>query len=479
MRGFATVSAAAAALVFAGGAEMMPPGPSPDSGLAGVWRVIGAKPAPWSARRALSGRDAPLLEFPVQFGDRAVKGPPPLGCATAEYASGISYRGDLFGGKLAHDENGALTKAVNLSRGPPTTFRVICGAMQRDYYIDDDANLVTAEGDVIYTLQRPEGMDVAKVEAGYSGPSFDCTRARTAGERSICSDADLSKADRKMAAAYLRLKRSESRDSFATVQAAQRAWLAYVNRACGASRPMPEDRGEKNDIKGCLTDDYDDRAQRLAAATVVHSGPLVLEPRMRLLTRNRPSTEESDIYPWMGGGPQAAAFNAYVAKALTLDQRRMDDKDLFPFGDEVADMNLYAHRTYSVVRLDERVVSLQIVTFDYTGGAHEVLGESALDWNMRQAKPIALADVFASGGGWQRFVVDLCQKDLRKQNAENPDPTVIAMVVRDGHNWLFGKDHATIHFTAYTVASFAGGEFDVNIPYRMLKPWLRPDAPIP
>jgi hypothetical protein len=87
--------------------------------------------------------------------------------------------------------------------------------------------------------------------------------------------------------------------------------------------------------------------------------------------------------------------------------------------------------------------------------------------------------VFTSGDGWQRFAVDECRKDLRKQNAENPDRAAIADVVRDGRNWLFGKDRATIHFTAYTVASFAGGEFDVSIPYRVLRPWLRPDAPVP
>jgi uncharacterized protein YecT (DUF1311 family) len=477
-RGTSLAAAAVAAFVIAGGADMMRPGLTPESGLAGVWRVVGAKPAPWSKPRKLTKHDAPLLEYAVKFTDHAVLGPAPLSCAAAEYSSGVSYQNDLFGGRLANDDSGAMTKAVNLSRGSPTTFRVFCNGKARDYYIDDDANLITAEGNVIYTLVRPDGMDTAKVEPDYSGPSFDCTQAKTAGEQIICADAAISKADREMAAAYARLKRTESPESFATVQASQRAWLTYVNHACGANRSMPEDRGEKNNITGCLTDNYTDRADRLTAAEVVKSGALVLEPRMRILARNRPWTEESDIYPWLRGGPQAAAFNGWIAKALKLDKHRMDDKDLFPFGDDVADMKLYAHRTYSAVLFDAKITSLQIATFDYTGGAHEAINETSLNWDMRKQKPIGLPDVFKNGDGWKRFAIDYCLKDLKAQNADNPDRENIAIVVRDGGNWLFGDTNAIVHFTVYTVASFAGGEYDVKIPYRVLKPYMRPDAPM-
>jgi hypothetical protein len=35
-----------------------------------------------------------------------------------------------------------------------------------------------------------------------------------------------------------------------------------------------------------------------------------------------------------------------------------------------------------------------------------------------------------------------------------------------------------VHVTVYTVASFAGGEFDVEIPYADLEPYLRAHAPV-
>ncbi|HEX5121620.1 MAG TPA: DUF3298 domain-containing protein, partial [Rhodanobacteraceae bacterium] len=197
--------------------------------------------------------------------------------------------------------------------------------------------------------------------------------------------------------------------------------------------------------------------------------------------RAHPDTEESDIYPWMTGGHEADAFNAYVAKALKLDRHRMDDKDLFAFGDDVAEMKLSARRTYSVQRFDARSASLQIQTYDYTGGAHEVIGESSLNWDVAHARAFTLADVFVADKPWRTFATDFCLHDLHDQLADSdgdPERSAVEAVVGDDANWLWGTDKATVHFSVYTVASFAGGEFDVDIPYAELKAYLRSDAPV-
>jgi hypothetical protein len=232
---------------------------------------------------------------------------------------------------------------------------------------------------------------------------------------------------------------------------------------------MPDDLGDRNKLQECLTDNYQDRADRLGNLEVLKSGAIILESRMRLFSRlSNPQTEDSDIYPWMTGGPEAAPFNIWIAKRLKLDKRRMDDKNLFPFGHDVDDMKLYARRTYDVVRFDNIIVSLQVSTFDYTGGAHE-------------AKPFGPGDIFAKTKNWQKFVTDYCMRDLHSQfagqQAPDPDRSAVEDVVRSDA-WLFAKDHATVHFGVYTVASFAGGEYDVDIPYTDLKPYLRSDAPV-
>ena len=100
--------------------EMMRPGPSPESGLAGVWRVIDAKPAPWAKAHRLTKAEAPLLEYAVEFKDHEVKGPAPLACPAAKYSSGVSYEREWFGGRLANDATGAMAAALHLSPQPST-----------------------------------------------------------------------------------------------------------------------------------------------------------------------------------------------------------------------------------------------------------------------------------------------------------------------------------------------------------------------
>ena len=458
----------------------MKAGASPESGFAGVWRVVGAKAAPWASKASTSTTRYPLLEYAIDFAAGEVKGPAPVACKGATFSSGVSAADELFGGQLHHSE--AAAKALNLTGSSVTTYRVICEGKPRDYYVDDNSALVTWQDDVVYTLERPTGMDPQQYTPGFSGPAFDCAKAKTAGEQMICRDAALSKADRKLNEAFSRLKATETPASFDTVRVAQRDWIAYVTRSCHAGGSMPDDVGDRDAMQGCLEEHFSDRAQRLANAEVAKAGALVLEPRMRLMTRKRPETEESDIYPWMSGGPAATAFNAYVSATLALDKRRMDDKDLFPFGEDVADMKLSALRTYSVARFDAHVVSLQVSTFDYTGGAHEVLGETSLNWDMARAKPFTLDDVFAKEKPWRAFVTDFCNKNLHdafaEQGAPDPDRDAIESVVGDSDNWLWGADAATVHFTVYAIASFSGGESDVEIPYGVLAPYLRPDAPV-
>jgi uncharacterized protein len=473
---------ALAAILFATSAlagPMMPVGPSPDVGFAGVWRIIAAKSAPWAKPRTLTKTDAPLLEFAADFENGVVKGPAPLACAQAKYSAGVTYRDELFAGRLAGNDAGA--KALGLSQ--PSTWRVVCGAAVHDYYMDEHADIVMAEGDVIYTLERPTGMDPEQYKAGFSGPSFDCTRAKTTAERLICSDAALAASDRRLGVAWRAIKASVSADSFATVAAAQRAWIAHVTRRCGADVAMPDTEGDRSPIAECLNTEYGERAQVLEGVKAVRSGALVLEPRMRFRARATPDTEETDIAPRMDGGPQANAFNAYIARTLRLDRWRMDDKTVFRYGDDVEDMKLHAERFYSVDRFDGRVLALAIGTSDYVGGHDEEYGGFTVNWDLARSKPIGFNDVFAKGADWTRFAAKFCLGDLGRQTKaeDKPADLDIADVTRQVSsvaNWLWGKTAATVMFTVFMNSGMPAEGYTVRIPYRTLKPFMKPDAPV-
>lgn len=460
--------------------NMMRPGPSPEAGFAGVWRIIEAKPAPWAKPRSLTKSDAPLLEYAVDFKNGEVRGPAPLACTSATYSSGDMGRSEMFGGKLAGGHGDAMLKTLHLTN--PSTYRVVCNGAMRNYYIDDAADMVMAEGDVVYTLERPTGMDPEQYHAGYSGPSFDCTAATATGDRLICRDAQLSKSDTRLGKSYRALEASESPASFATFRAGQRAWLAFTMKNCGANRSMPDTAGDRGPIVECLNTAYGDRADLFDGLKARQAGPLVLEPRLRFRTRATPDTEESDIYPWMRGGPQAAAFNAFIVKVLRLDAWRMDDARLFRYDDDVNGMRLHARRSYAVQRFDGRVVSVDISKSDFVGGHDEEHGETALNWQLDRAQPIRLEDVFSKGSDWKSFVTGYCMKNLRKQTAQDNMPadldiSDVGATVANSDKWLWGSGNATVMFAIFMNSGMPQGEYAVDIPYALLKPFMKAGAP--
>jgi uncharacterized protein YecT (DUF1311 family) len=466
-----------ATTVWAG--PMMLPGPSPESGLKGVWRFIGAEIGPWAKPRKLAKADAPFLEYAVDFEDGEVKGPAPLACKGAKYQSGVSYHGEAFGGRLAADKDGALAKKIALSDPEISTYRVTCGSTARDYYMDDHADMKFADGDVVYTLERPTGMDVGQYQAGFSGPSFDCTKAKSTGEKLICGDAGLAASDKKLGAAYLALKKSLSAENFATFQVGQRAWIAYAMKSCGADAPAPD----AGTVTECLKTEYDSRAELLERTKVYRAGALTIEPLLRFRMRANPATEESDIYPQMRGGPEAAAFNAFILKTLKLDRWRMDDKSLFRYGDDVNGMKLHAHRFYSVGRFDDRILSLFVTTSDFVGGHDEEGDYTIFTWGVRAGRPLSLDDMFAKGADWKKFVLGYCTRDLQQQIRRDGVPGDLASSelpkqLADGAHWSWDKDKAVLSFTIFMDSGMPESVYDVTIPYKTLKPYLKPDAPV-
>ena len=461
---------------------MMPAGSSPEAGLAGLWRFNEARTVPWAKPRQLTRQTAPLLAYMVAFSDGEVKGPVPLACKGATYTSGVTYLGEAFNGKLANDSSGALRKAIHLTGGQFTTFRVICGKDARDFYVDDDAALVTSEGDVLYVLERPAGIDPQQNSVGYSGPSFDCTQATTTAARLICRDFGLSQADKKLGDEYAALERSLSRQSFVTFRAGQRAWHAQALAKCRAEVPMPETYGDRRTITDCLQGEFSDRADLLDGLKAEKAGALVLEPRLRFRTLTKPPMSENDVFPRMRGGAAARGFNTFIAKAFALDKWRTDNTDAFPRDADAGDLQLYARRTYAVARFDSRIVSLQVSTRDFTGGNRESLDQRAVTWDLARARAVMPEDELSPDKDWKAFVADFCKTDLHRQMSERDAPDLdeseIAATVANGDNWLWRKDGATVVFMVATIGGLPGGEFDVDIPLTALAPYMRAGAAV-
>lgn len=62
--------------------------------------------------------------------------------------------------------------------------------------------------------------------------SFDCSKAKTSYEKTICHDPELSDADTLLSESYLQLKQKLSKDMFEFIREEQKTWLAKIKYLC-------------------------------------------------------------------------------------------------------------------------------------------------------------------------------------------------------------------------------------------------------
>lgn len=467
----------ALALVVVGAARAEDGNSSPDNDFFGFWRAIGAERAPWISAHPLEAGEAPLIGWTIEFHEDDLRGPPALGCKPARYIGGQTAIADLFNRRLDRDkfvEQGSVLGFMGWAESE----HVVCGdGTAREYYRTHGGDLLIAIGDVIYRFRKPKG-DPSTFKAGDTAPGFDCVAADNAARQVICLDLKLSTLDRTMTDGYRRLESAETAASFASVRAAQEAWFASIVQRCDAGGALQEHADDVADIRDCLTDLYPERAALLENIAVAKAGGYVLEPRMRFAMRAKPLFVDTDTVPWLDGGPGAAAFNAYVAQTLAEDAKRIDADHLYVPPGLPPGAALTARRRYALSRFDARLISLQILTDDYTGGDHEHRREFSINWDLAKARAIGFGDLFPLDKDGLQFATDFAMKDLARQFGSEPPPRQddVAPIVADPRAWLFTADAAIVHFPVYSIANYSQGAFDVTIPFAVLKEYLMPDA---
>jgi hypothetical protein len=134
------------------------------------------------------------------------------------------------------------------------------------------------------------------------------------------------------------------------------------------------------------------------------------------------------------------------------------------------------------VRFDGRIVSLRIGVSDFVGGHDEEYGGYALTFDFASGKRVTLDDVFASNA-WRAFVKAYCLKDLRErvEGDEKPADLELSSVdatIASGDNWVWGPDKATVMFTIFMNSGMPAESYDVDIPYAVLKKFMKPNAAV-
>jgi hypothetical protein len=215
-------------------------------------------------------------------------------------------------------------------------------------------------------------------------------------------------------------------------------------------------------------------------------GGLRLESRHTTETIDKPKATIEITRPILAGAPAAQidAFNkaadGIIAKAVEdfktglLEMESAGIPDNAPADLPTSTIDV----SYESVTATNSLLSLRFgVGFYVRGAAHPGGYYVTLNYDVKAAKVLALADLFQPGARYLQVLAGYCIKQLSaKQVLDFPEGA--EPKEENYRNWNIKADGLLISFDSYQVAPYAAGPQEVVVPYTVLKNFIRAGGPL-
>lgn len=325
-----------------------------------------------------------------------------------------------------------------------------------------------------------------------SAAAFDCDRAASDVEKTICSDPAAKAADEEMSAAYEALLPVLQGEQAEMLKANQTAWLALREQNCG----WQEQAAEK---LTCLIEITGHRAAYLQAKPA--SGPGLGEGAglvPYLFSRPESRTVcSADVavfrFPDTAAGADVAGLNGWVSEltaGLESEFGAVEEGDL-PEG-MTCEYTASALLTYASPKL----IAMHVSMYVFGGGAHGMSTAKSVTLDRSTGEVLAFGDIFPAEALEELTAV--CAAGIRAEKTrrfaeaevENAQALVdeemgvhafaITEGVSDLSSWLVYEDRAEVYFPPYAVGAYAEGDYQCVLPKAALqkaagdKSWIVP-----
>jgi uncharacterized protein YecT (DUF1311 family) len=319
-----------------------------------------------------------------------------------------------------------------------------------------------------------------------SAASYSCKAARTPREKAICASPQLSAADDQMAAAYAKLRAGLSPPAAEEVQADQRAWLAYLDKACPVNG-----RGARKDMAACLAKEYGTREDDLKPSSLL-KGRVVYTRAAYITVLNKPGDEKdlSGQDPGFGvlrfhwpqidhADASEVLWNRGVYTFLlsrTATAETPHPRDL----SETAESGESLDVDYVLRGANTHFLVTEFHQFFYGYGAvHPLTTLREFIWNLDAGHELRAQDVFKDASSWSKELAPAAYAKLKAM------PYVgdalfdgVAKNLPDGlqheEQWSPSCSSLRIRFDQYQVAAYVFGMPEIRFPWKELRPFLNP-----
>lgn len=207
----------------------------------------------------------------------------------------------------------------------------------------------------------------------------------------------------------------------------------------------------------------------------------------------RPRYEIAVEYPQLEGaaaaGQGAAGFNRaareWATKAVDAFKSDVREAGETPGTETGSDL----HVSYGVGVATDDLVAVQFEVSDYySGAAHPNHHTAVINYDLRRARPLQLADLFKPSALYLRALSEYCVRDLKRQSRADAEaePVLDDESIESGAapnadnyaSWLVTRRGLQITFDPYQVGPYAAGPQRVLVPYAALRDHLDLDGPL-
>lgn len=307
--------------------------------------------------------------------------------------------------------------------------------------------------------------------------AFDCSKASTDTEKTICADPAVKAADDEMAAAYTALMPTLKGDQPAMLKANQIAWLKLREQNCG----WQETAAEKS---ACLLEFTKGRTAYLTGTPA--SGPgygdsakLVPFLFSRAFGKGHCSADVSVYrFPGAAAGADEKAFNSWVNEQTEGLESEFGS---YAEGDLPDQMTCEYSASANLTYASPDLIAMNVSVYMFGGGAHGNSTASSITLDRKRGKALAFADIFTPAAAktltakcaegikaekLKRFADSGTEAEVKKLVADDMVnyAEAIGQGVGDLANWLIYEDRADVYFPPYALGSYAEGEYQCTLP---------------
>jgi len=194
-------------------------------------------------------------------------------------------------------------------------------------------------------------------------------------------------------------------------------------------------------------------------------------------------------YPQIDGDSRFDTFNQQARGMISKDIAAFKSAEGNP-GEEETDLADEALTStldigYNIRFATDDLISVEFSESQYErGAAHGSNITVVLNYDVKNKKKLALADLFQPKSNYLNVISAYCIKDLQDQSKKND--MLMADQIKEGAGpradnydaWTITRKGLWITFDPYEVAAYAAGPQHVLVPYSALKSIIKPDGAI-